>query len=62
MAAANGPELHKHLGLSLEQPLVDAIGHYKDFLFEWGFLEKNFDIEAWVDRRPWADVDARIVA
>lgn len=62
VAAANGPDLHKHLGLGLEPELVDAIGHYKDFLHEWGFLEHDFDINAWVDRRPWDGIDIRAVA
>jgi ABC-type nitrate/sulfonate/bicarbonate transport system substrate-binding protein len=62
VAAANGPELHKHLGIGLDPQLVDAIGHYKDFLYEWGFLEKDFDINAWVDTRPWAALETRAVA
>ena len=62
VAAANGPELHKHLGIGLEPELVGAIGHYKDFLHEWGFLAENFDIEAWVDQRPWAELETRAVA
>jgi len=62
VAAANGPDLHKHLALGLEPELVDAIGHYKDFLYEWGFLERDFDINAWVDRRPWDGIDVRAVA
>ena len=62
VAAANGPDLHKHLSLGLEPELVDAIGHYKDFLYEWGFLERDFDINAWVDRRPWDGIDIRAVA
>ena len=60
--AANGPDLHRHLGIGLAAELVDAVGHYKDFLHEWGFLEGNFDIEAWIDRRPWALLDTRAVA
>ncbi|KFL29627.1 desulfurase [Devosia riboflavina] len=62
VASANGPDLHKHLGLGLEPELVAAIGHYKDFLYEWGFLERDFDINAWVDRRPWDGIDVRAVA
>lgn len=62
VAAANGPNLHRHLGIGLEPELVEAIGHYKDFLYEWGFLEKDFDINAWVDRRPWAELETRAVA
>jgi ABC-type nitrate/sulfonate/bicarbonate transport system substrate-binding protein len=62
VAAANGPELHYHLGIGLDPDLVDAIGHYKDFLFENGFLAQNFDIGAWVDRRPFEALSARAAA
>lgn len=62
VAAANGPNLHRHLGIGLEPELIEAIGHYKDFLFEWGFIEKDFDVGAWVDRRPYDALDARAVA
>lgn len=58
VAAANGPDLHHHLGIGLEPELVEAIGHYKDFLFEFGFLANDFDIAEWVDDRAWAEVDA----
>jgi ABC-type nitrate/sulfonate/bicarbonate transport system substrate-binding protein len=60
--AANGPELHKHLGLGLEQKLIAAIAHYKDFLRDWGFLAGDFDVEAWVDRRPLDSLSQRAVA
>ena len=50
--ASNGPEVHRHLGIGLEAPLVAAIGHFKDFLLEWGFLPADFDLGAWVDREP----------
>ncbi|MBS7702911.1 ABC transporter substrate-binding protein [Chelatococcus asaccharovorans] len=62
VAAANGPDLHRHLGIGLEAELVDAVGHYKDFLHEWGFLAGSFDIETWIDRRPWALIETRAVA
>lgn len=62
VAAANGPDLHRHMGIGLEPELVDAIGHYKDFLYEWGFLERDFDVNAWVDHRPWSQLDTRAVA
>lgn len=54
--ASNGPEVHRHLGLSLEAPLVDAIGHFKDFLLEWGFLPADFALDRWVDPRPLAQL------
>ena len=62
VTAANGPELHFHLGIGLEPELVDAIDHYKNFLFEQGFLAANFDINAWVDTRPLEALGARVAA
>ncbi|MBN7804086.1 ABC transporter substrate-binding protein [Agrobacterium rosae] len=49
--AANGADVHRHLGISLDAELVAAVGHYKDFLHEWGFLENDFDVAEWVDAR-----------
>jgi len=62
VAAANGPELHYHLGIGLEPELIDAIDHYKNFLFEHAFLAGNFDIDDWVDRRPFEALSARAAA
>ena len=50
--ASNGADLHHHLGISLEPELVDAIGYFKDFLLEWGFLPADFSVADWVDARP----------
>lgn len=47
--ASNGAQVHRHLGIGLEAPLVDAIVHFKDFLLEWGFLPADFDVRAWAD-------------
>lgn len=47
--AANGPDLHHHLGLGLEPELVAAVAHYKDFLLEWGFIAGDFDVATWAD-------------
>jgi len=60
--AANGPDLHRHLGLGLDPELVAAVGHYKDFLRDWGFLAADFDLDAWVDRRPLDGLETRRVA
>ena len=60
--AANGPDLHRHLGLGLDPELVAAVGHYKDFLRDWGFLAADFDLDAWVDHRPLDALDNRRVA
>jgi ABC-type nitrate/sulfonate/bicarbonate transport system substrate-binding protein len=60
--AANGPDIHRHLGLSLDPQLVDAVEHYKNFLRDWGFLAGDFAIADWVDRRHIDSFDARAVA
>jgi len=60
--AANGPDVHRHLGLSLDPELVSAVSHYKDFLRDWGFLAEDFDVEAWADHRPYAALDPRAAA
>jgi len=60
--AANGPNVHRHLGLSLDPELVGAVGHYKDFLRDWGFLDGDFDVDQWADHRPWALIGTRAAA
>ena len=50
--AANGPDVHKHLALTLDDEQIAAIAHFKDFLLEWGFLTADFDVAGWVDARP----------
>ncbi len=56
--ASNGPLVHEQLGIGLQAPLVEAIGHFKRFLLEWGFIPHDFDLEAWVDPGPLAALDA----
>ncbi|GES40806.1 desulfurase [Rhizobium dioscoreae] len=60
--AANGPEIHRHLGLGLEPELVGAVEHYKNFLRDFGFLAGDFDIGEWVDRRHLEGFATRAVA
>ncbi|MBA8880029.1 ABC transporter substrate-binding protein [Phyllobacterium myrsinacearum] len=62
VAAANGPDLHRHLTLGLDPVLLNAVAHYKNFLRDWDFLEDDFDLDAWVDRRPFDALDTRAVA
>lgn len=57
--ASNGPEVHRHLRIGLQPDLVDAIGHFKDFLRQWGFLPADFDLSQWVDHRPLELLHAR---
>lgn len=50
--ASNGPKVHEHLRIGLEPELVAAIGRFKDFLLQWGFLPADFSIDEWVDAAP----------
>ncbi|NTF52923.1 ABC transporter substrate-binding protein [Agrobacterium rhizogenes] len=50
--AANGPHVHKHLTLSLDDDQIAAFDHFKNFLLEWGFIPADFDVFAWIDRGP----------
>lgn len=51
---ANGPDVHRHLTLTLDQSEIDALSHFKDFLLEWQFIPQNFNVNDWVDPRPLA--------
>jgi len=60
--ASNGPGVHRQLGIGLAPERVDAIGYFKDFLLEWGFLPADFALEEWVDARPLARLRAESAA
>ncbi|WP_245582516.1 ABC transporter substrate-binding protein [Neorhizobium lilium] len=50
--AANGPDVHKHLELTLEDEQIAAFEHFKTFLLQWGFIPTDFDVFGWIDRTP----------
>lgn len=50
--AANGPEVHRHLGLTIEQDQLIAFDHFKQFLLEWGFIPADFDVSSWAAYGP----------
>lgn len=37
----------------------DAVGIVKTFLHEHEFIDRDFDLGDWIDRRPLAEADAR---
>lgn len=53
VTASNGADLHRNLGLSLEDDQIAAVESYKDFLGRHGFLAGDFSVTEWVDRRGW---------
>jgi ABC-type nitrate/sulfonate/bicarbonate transport system substrate-binding protein len=54
---AYGAEVNRHLETNLVQTSIDGLVAFKDFLFEWGFLEHDFDARAWIDNGPLQRVD-----
>lgn len=56
--ASNGPEVHRHLGLSLAPELLDAVDHFKGFLLQQGFLSADFSVADWVDAAPLESLGA----
>ncbi|MFN5453121.1 ABC transporter substrate-binding protein [Bradyrhizobium sp.] len=51
-ASAYGADVHLKLDLALQPDQIAAIAHFKDFLLSFGFLDHDFDVTNWVDRRP----------
>ncbi|GLQ09471.1 desulfurase [Devosia yakushimensis] len=50
--AANGPDIHRHLALTLEPEQTLAFTHFKQFLLEWDFIPADFDVPGWIDTGP----------
>jgi ABC-type nitrate/sulfonate/bicarbonate transport system substrate-binding protein len=53
---AYGSEVHRHLETNLAQTSIDGLVAFKDFLFEWSFLEHDFDARAWIEPQPYTEV------
>jgi len=54
VTAAYGPEVHEHLRTDLDESSLKALGEFTTFLFEHGFLPRDFDVQAWADPHPLA--------
>lgn len=50
--AANGPDVHRHLALTLDDEQIAAFDHFKRFLLDWGFIPEDFDVFGWIDEKP----------
>ncbi|MGF7150644.1 ABC-type nitrate/sulfonate/bicarbonate transport system substrate-binding protein [Sphingomonas zeicaulis] len=55
--AAYGEAAPQRLGTFFTEEAIDALGDFKDFLFAHGFLPADFDVRAWIDRRPLDAID-----
>jgi ABC-type nitrate/sulfonate/bicarbonate transport system substrate-binding protein len=56
---AYGPDAAQKLGTFLDREAIEALSDFKDFLFEHGFLEADFDVESWIDPQPLEEVERR---
>lgn len=48
-----GPQVHQHLQIDLSSENIQGLGTLKDFLFAQGFIPNDFDINQWIDPRPF---------
>ena len=53
---AYGADAHLRLQTFLTDEAITALGAFKDFLFEHGFIPQDFDIAEWVDPAPLAAI------
>ena len=56
VATAFRNNFHKSLHPSLSEDRLELLKQQKDFLWLHGFLERDVDIETWVDHRPLLEV------
>lgn len=55
--AATFPRLATSLRPKLTQDYIDGLEAQKDFLFEWGFLDADFNIADWIERGPLEEAE-----
>jgi ABC-type nitrate/sulfonate/bicarbonate transport system substrate-binding protein len=53
---AYGNDVHLNQGTTLNPDAIAGLEAYKNFLLEWGFLKGDFDVNAWIDPAPLAEV------
>lgn len=53
---AYGADLHRRQNTDLAESSIAALEGYKNFLFKWGFLKRDFSVQEWIDPLPLAQV------
>ena len=53
---AYGEDLHQHQYTDLNETSIKGLEVYKDFLYQRGFLKSDFDVRAWIDPNPLAEI------
>jgi ABC-type nitrate/sulfonate/bicarbonate transport system substrate-binding protein len=59
---AYGHNIAATLETTLDPGAIQALGAFKTFLFERGFLESDFDVNAWIDPAPLESLQAERLA
>jgi ABC-type nitrate/sulfonate/bicarbonate transport system substrate-binding protein len=54
-----GDDLPANLDLNLHPGSVHALKDFTKFLAQWGFIEREIDVEQWIDYAPFTEVTAR---
>jgi len=57
---AYGIDVHRHLVTDLAPRSVQALESQQHFLHEWGFINKGFDVRAWIEPGPLAAARERV--
>ncbi|OON63223.1 hypothetical protein B0920_07430 [Massilia sp. KIM] len=55
VAGAHGASLHRGLLPSLSPLSVAGLTAQKDFLLDWGYIRRDFDVQQWIDPAPLAE-------
>ena len=53
---AYGEDLHLHQYTDLAETSIKGLEVYKNFLLQHGFLKADFDVNAWIDPKPLAEI------
>jgi ABC-type nitrate/sulfonate/bicarbonate transport system substrate-binding protein len=49
-------DIHNKLDVNLNDESIQGLNVFKNFLLEWKFIEKDFDINDWIYPRPLEDI------
>lgn len=62
VTAAYGGNVNQNLKTDLDESSIVALTDFVNFLFERGFLPRNFDVRSWIDPRPLAAARAALAS
>ncbi|WP_206077463.1 ABC transporter substrate-binding protein [Massilia sp. HP4] len=55
VTGALGPSLHRSLTPALDPIRLAGLAAQKEFLLDWGFIRRDFNIDDWIDPAPLAE-------